>query len=145
MTEATEPPHPKTVAFWVSRIFLGSLIVFVGWCGWRLASTMIGGGTDRLIRDTNWKIDSDKAPKPPKPMVYDATWARRKRAEIAALDSEVQAAKEAYSRHETSVKSRTISREDDRKESSRLNQIVLDIEKKRAEAAASFAEHDEGK
>lgn len=142
MTDEIVPPHPRTVAFWVSRIFLGLLIVIVGLCGLKLAAITINAGTNRMLRDTGKEIDYDKAPKPPAPEVFDEAWLRKKRAEVAALDSEIQCAKEAWARQDASARSRTISREDDRKETSRLNQIVLDLERKRAEAAATLAEHD---
>lgn len=141
MTDTIEPPHPRTVAFWVSRVLLAGLIGLLGWSGWRVASHIVGGGTDRLIRDTDKTIEADKIPKPPKPFVYDAAWARGVTAEIAAVDSEIQAAKEAYDRHEASAAKRTISREDDRREGARLNQVVLDLQRKRAEAAARLAAH----
>ena len=135
------PPHPRTVAFWVARIFLAALIALVGWSGWRLASKLLGGGTDRLLRDTDRTLDSDKITPTPRPVVYDEAWEKKMRAEIAALDSEVQAAKDAYARQETASKSRTFSREDDRKELTRLNQVVLSLEQRRAETAAALAEH----
>lgn len=77
----------------------------------------------------------------PKASVYDRSWERKMQASIAALDSEIKAAKDAYSRQEAFAKSRTISREDDRKEAARLNQAVLDLEKKRAEVAAELEAH----
>lgn len=136
--EAPAPPHPRTVAFWVARIFLGALLVLIGWCGWRIALHLIGGSTDRLIRESDKSVNSDTAPKP----VDNAVAVKRMRAEVAALDSEIVAAKEAHARQVVSANSRTISREDDRKETARLNQVVLDLQRKRAELAAALAERE---
>ncbi len=102
--DSVAPPHPRTVAFWAARIFLAVVIVLVCWCGLKIAFGTINTGTNRMLRDSDKQINSDLAPPTPKPVVYDEAWLRRARAEVAALDSEVQAAKEAYARHENSLK-----------------------------------------
>lgn len=121
-TPPTGPPPRKKHLAWWRRVYF----------------TLLGAAITALAGVGGYYVIGRTQPKAP---VFDQTWERKMQADIAALDSEIHAAKDAYARQEAFAKSRTISREDDRKETARLNQMVLDLEKRRAAVAADFEAH----
>lgn len=74
--------------------------------------------------------------------VIDRAWLLSKQHEVQALDLEIKAAREALDRHKVEVKERSgflsFSHSDDREESERLNNEILNLERRRIELVRKF-------
>jgi len=69
---------------------------------------------------------------------HDEKWAHQKQAEIEALDAQIVASKEAIARLDSSMKTRLISRSDDREEFNKLNEELLNLVRRRSEMEAEL-------
>lgn len=114
--------HPRTVAKVAARVFLAVVILATFGQGarvvWRTASTM------------------------GEPYVYDERWRTRTRAEVAALDSELAAARQAREGLEALARSRWFSRIRDQGAIEHAADVEREILQKRGALEAELAEHD---
>jgi multidrug efflux pump subunit AcrB len=105
---------PERVTKWIVRIVL--LFVLVG------TAFTVG----RLCFHWLDKVDA---------ATIDRSWFTTQYESIQATELEIKAAHDALARHEAEVASRSgtfsISRSEDRVESRRLNQVILDVQRKR--------------
>jgi len=105
---------PERITRWIVRIVL--LIVLIS----------VGVTVTKLALHMNSKVDA---------VTIDRDWFLEQREVIAGSDVEVRLAQDALARHQAEVAERSgllsISREEDRVESRRLNQAILDAQKRR--------------
>ena len=133
MTDQIVPPHPRTVAFWVARIFLAAVIVFGGWSAWRVSRKTIDESTESLLHATDSPPNTEAGRAA---LMADLA---TKRADVAALDSQIAATKEALDRLEKRKKPTFSFGSGEQAEFDRLNEETRQLELRRAKAAAELA------
>jgi hypothetical protein len=127
------PPRPERAAKFVGRALLMALIGLLGWSIWSVSRKAIGDSTNRLMQDAPVPVDPSAA------RAEHAHAVAAKRAEVAAVDSQIDATKEALERLEKREKPTFSFGDGERKEFDRLNEETRKLELKRAELAAQLA------
>lgn len=108
---------------------------------------LFGAGT-KLAITALYPDEPPPAPAPPVPkpfpvvVIIDNDWLTQRHQEVKVLEQEIVAARQAHSRHQSEVKSRSgifsVSRAADRAESDRLNRNVLALQKRRMSKILSY-------
>lgn len=127
------PPRPERAAKFVGRALLAALIGLVGLAAWRVSKKTIDESTDKLMHASDAPADPETA------RDERAIALAAKRAEVAAVDSQIAATKEALDRLEKREKPTFSFGDGERKEFDRLNEETRQFELKRATLAAELA------
>lgn len=134
------PPRPERAAKFVGRALLMGLIALLGWTVWRVSQKVIGDSADRIMKDAPAPLDPAAARAEQERAAHEHNRAViAKRAEVAAVDSQIAATKEALERLEKREKPTFSFGDGERKEFDRLNEETRVLQLKRASLAAELA------
>ncbi len=126
------PPRPERAAKFVGRALLAALIGLVGLAVWRVSKKTIDESADKLMHASDAPMDPE-AVRDERAIALAA-----KRAEVAAVDSQIAATKEALDRLEKREKPTFSFGDGERKEFDRLNEETRQLELRRASLAAEL-------